>query len=230
MNELFATVVHDVKNLLAELALRLAKHEDLKTEVHLALDSARRLTDLLLIIKQDANLVAVNINAINPEDFLAALAAEYRELFPGLRIALDVSRAPLYGFFDDSLVRLAFGGAIHNACRHARSQVGLAAYSQDKQLVLEVCNDGERYPAEILANGGNAPAAASTRGTGLGLYLANRIAKLHQQNGRQGCIQLVNQTGEAAAIPEGGATLNQSVTGMAGHDNQAIATFRMVLP
>lgn len=195
MNDLYAAIVHDVKNQLAELSLRLGKRGDAQQEMSIAMSAARRLTEMLLIHKQDADLIRVNVDSVNAADFLTILVAEYQELYPGLRFEIDAERAPDFTFFDDALVRLALANALHNACRFARTHVNLSAYEQDQQLVIEIADDGEGYPEHVLANGGNLPAAASGTGTGLGLYLANRIAKLHQLEGRHGHISLSNANG-----------------------------------
>jgi len=195
MNDLYAAVIHDVKNQLAELALRLGERTDAQQEMVIAMTAARRLSEMLLVIRQESELLSVNPDSVDTADFLAILAAEYRELFPALAIDIDTEHAPAFAFFDDALVRLALSNAVHNACRSARTRVRLAAREQDGMLVLEVTDDGPGYPDETLANRGDTPASASTRGTGLGLYLARKIAELHKLEGRNGRIELSNDRG-----------------------------------
>lgn len=195
MNELYAAVIHDVKNQLAELALRLGEREDAQQEMVIAMNAARRLTEMLLMLRQESDLLDVNPDSVDTADFLAILAAEYHELFPSLEFSIDTEHTPAFAFFDDALVRLALSNAIHNACRSARSRIRLAAREQDKMLVLEVSDDGPGYPDDMLANKGDTPASASVRGTGLGLYLARKIAELHQLEGRCGHIELSNDGG-----------------------------------
>lgn len=195
MNDLHAAVIHDVKNQLAELALRLGERGDAQQEMVIAMDAARRLSKMLLVIRQEADLLSVNPDSVDTADFLAILAAEYRELFPSLKFDIDTAQAPALAFFDDALVRLALSNAVHNACRSARNRVRLAALEQDRMLVLEVADDGPGYPDDMLANMGDTPASASSRGTGLGLYLARKIAELHKLEGRCGRIELRNDKG-----------------------------------
>ena len=195
MNDLYAAVIHDVKNQLAELALRLGERADAQQEMIIAMTAARRLSEMLLVIRQEAELLSVNPDSVDTGDFLAILAAEYRELFPTLELDIDTGHAPAFAFFDDALVRLALSNAVHNACRSARSRVRLAAREQDKMLVLEVADDGPGFPDATLENEGDAPASASSRGTGLGLYLARKIAELHKLEGRNGRIELSNDGG-----------------------------------
>lgn len=195
MNDLYAAVIHDVKNQLAELALRLGERGDAQQETIIAMTAARRLSEMLLVIRQESDLLSVNPDSVDTADFLAILAAEYRELFPALEFDIDTEHAPAFAFFDDALVRLALSNAVHNACRSAKTRVKLAALEQDKMLVLEVADDGPGYPDDMLTNKGDTPASVSNRGTGLGLYLARKIAELHKLEGRCGRIELSNDGG-----------------------------------
>lgn len=195
MNDLYTAVIHDVKNQLAELALRLGERGDAQQEMKIAMNTARRLSEMLLVHRQAADLLEVNADTVNPADFLAILAAEYGELFPELSIRVDAERAPECAFFDNALVRMALGNALHNACRYARADIRLAAYEQDNMLVLEVIDDGSGFPESVLMQEGKTPAAASDSGTGLGLYLARKIAELHQLQNRHGSVELSNAPG-----------------------------------
>jgi two-component system sensor histidine kinase RegB len=195
MNELYAAVIHDVKNQLAELSLRLGERGDAQKEMEIALSASRRLSQMLLVHRQENDLLTVNSDSINPSDFLTILAAEYQELFPQLLIEVYDKNSPNIAFFDDSLVRVALANAIHNACRSASSKVRLTAYEQDKMLVLEVSDDGPGYPNCLLAESGSSPRPVSGRGTGLGIYLARKIAELHRLDNRHGYIELCNSNG-----------------------------------
>lgn len=195
MNDLYTAVVHDVKNQLAELSLLLGKRADAQKEMVIAMNAARRLSDMLLVHRQANDLLSVNPDSVNAADFLSILAAEYRELFPHLSIEVDADSAPAIAFFDDALVRMALANALHNACCFARARVRLAAYEKDKMLVLEVADDGAGFPETLLHEGVGAPSTVSGRGTGLGLYLAKKIAELHQMDGRHGYVELGNAGG-----------------------------------
>jgi len=196
MDDLYASVVlHDVKNQLAELALRLGERGDAQTEMKIVMNAAYRLSRMLLVHRQASGLLEVNVDSVNPSDFLRILAAEYRELFPGLSIEVGADRAPSFAFFDDALVRLALGNATHNACRFARSKVELAAYEKDGMLVFRISDDGPGFPENVLVEGGKSPSPVSGESTGLGLYLAGKIAGLHHMEGRRGHIELNNAGG-----------------------------------
>jgi signal transduction histidine kinase len=195
MNDLFAAVVHDVKNQLAELSLRLGQRGDAQKEMEIAISAARRLSEMLLVYRQENEMLSVNSDTVNAADFLAMLAAEYRELFPKLLIEINDKNSPDISFFDDALVRLALANAIHNACRIAHARVLLTAFEQDQMLVLEVRDDGPGYPNNMLAEDISTPLPVSGRGTGLGLYLARKIAELHHLENRHGYVKLANDGG-----------------------------------
>ncbi len=195
MNDLYASIIHDVKNQLAELSLRLGQRGDAQQEVGITMAAARRLSEMLLLYRDDNGQLRVNIDTRDPAGFLEILAAEYRELFPALAFQVDTSRAPAFAFFDDILVRMALGNALHNASHAARSLVRLAVYQQDNMLVFEVADDGPGYPEGLLQTAGATPAQVSGVGTGLGLFLARKISALHQSQGRSGCIELCNASG-----------------------------------
>lgn len=203
MNDLFTAVMHDVKNQLAELALRLHKRGDASAEMEIAMRSSRRLSEILLLHRESADLLCVNPDTVNPADFLEILTAEYAELFPDIAINVDVARAPACAFFDDALIRMALGNALHNACRHTRSRVQLSAYEQDNMLIMEVSDDGPGFPELVLTSDVKSPAKVSGTGTGLGLYLANKIAGLHRLKDRHGYIELSNITGESGKVSGG---------------------------
>jgi signal transduction histidine kinase len=195
MNDLYSAVIHDIKNQLAELSLRLGARGDAQKEVVIAMSAARRLSEMLLVYRQENNLLNVNAESVNASDFLVILAAEYRELFPEILIEIIDEKAPDFAFFDKALISMALSNAIHNACRNAQSKIRLAAFEQNKMLVIEVADDGPGYPESILSENITAPLPVSKRGTGLGLYLASKIAALHRLKDQHGCIELSNSDG-----------------------------------
>jgi len=192
MEYFYAAVIHDIKNQLTELALRLEKRGDAAQEMSIVMHASRQLTDLLLFQRQKEGRMKANVDSASPTDTLRDLRAEYHELFPQLTLELDDSAAPAFGFYDAALVRLALANAMHNACVHARSQVRLAVAQQDGWLTFSIQDDGEGFSSERLAMEIIEPGTISERGTGLGLFLAHKIAELHELDGRSGRVELAN--------------------------------------
>jgi signal transduction histidine kinase len=195
MDDLYTVVMHDVKNQLAELAQRLRERGDAQQEMSIAMNASRRLTEMLLLKRDESERLWVYADSVNPADFLEILASEYSELFPAIAIHVDVAYAPACAFFDETLVRMALGNALHNACRYARAQIQLLAFERHGMLILQVGDDGPGFTENLLSTGGKIPAAASASGTGLGLYLAHKIAALHTLQGQHGYIELSNAPG-----------------------------------
>jgi len=195
MNTLIPAVVHDVKNRLAELALRLERQGNAGAETSLVLEACTRLTELLLALRSQSGQLQANVDSASPSDMIRELVAEYRAMFAGIDITEDGTNAPLFAFYDVSLVRLALANAMHNACRHARSAVRVSAYSDAGFLVFEIRDDGTGFPDNILQHALDVPLPVSQTGTGLGLWLAREIAAQHQLQDRHGDVQLQNAGG-----------------------------------
>jgi len=193
---LTAAVIHDVKNRLAELAMRLAASDP--HSAALALDASAKLAHLLLAEGQE--LVA-RIDAAAPADLLDELAAEYRDLYPGRQKQTDSSASPALWYYDVSLLRMALSNAVHNALRHCRTEVRLAARVDGQQLVLEVRDDGAGFPPALLAGDAGLTAVGSSVGsTGLGLLISRRIAEAHRLKGVAGRLALANADGAVLQI------------------------------
>jgi two-component system sensor histidine kinase SenX3 len=190
--ELAAITIHDVKNRLSILASRAEARGDAET-VRGAMEAALTLTRLLAAYKSDKGRLGAAIDAHAPTDLLQELAAEAGKL-TGLAIRLDAAGAPTLGFYDEALVRLVLRDALYNAMRHAATELRLAARLHDGCLEFTVSDDGPGYPTALLGQPA-AMQALSEEGTGLGLYLAGRVARLHDNAGRQGGVDLGNAAG-----------------------------------
>jgi hypothetical protein len=99
---------------------------------------------------------------------------------------------------DRELVADSLVNALQNALRHARSRVRLEAEEGGGWLRLTVADDGPGFPAEL-------PAHADGTRSGVGLFIARRIARLHVRHGRHGQLALSN------GGPLGGAVFQLSL-------------------
>lgn len=187
---LSSAVLHTVKNHLAELQLRLAARSDSHAEQMIVAECARQLRGLLLLQRDQQGQLQAVIDAQMPSALLLELQAHYALLFPVVQVEVDATYGPPQAFYDPFLVHLALDNAVHNACRHARSRVSLAVRSEDGGVVFEVCDDGSGFSAEQLTRDPSLPVSPSASGTGLGLYLAARIAALHRLQARHGHVSL----------------------------------------
>jgi K+-sensing histidine kinase KdpD len=196
MNALDLAVIHDAKNTLSGLLLRLEEQGHFEKEIALLLRTSSRLSNLLLWHKKQDGEMRMNIDAVSPTDLISEIQSEFSHTFPNISINVDAQTAPAFWFYDDNYIRLALSNAVHNACSFAKSEVSIAVVAVENMLLFRVEDDGEGY-SESLLNAFEKHHAIETshRGTGLGLLLANTIAQMHQSKGRHGGVILRNQNG-----------------------------------
>lgn len=195
MEDLHAAVIHEVKNQLAELVLRLESREDCARETAIVMSCAQHLTSLLLAYRVQSGSLNLNVDAASPGDLVQQLAAEYRGLFPHLEIEADCISAPAFAFFDQAMARIALSGVMHNACLYANGKIGIRSSQADDGVLFEIQDDGPGFTGEVLAAALNDVMPMHGRGTGLGMYLAGRIAALHRGGERIGYVAIDNNAG-----------------------------------
>jgi signal transduction histidine kinase len=100
----------------------------------------------------------------------------------------------LFGWFDYELVFGVVVQAIHNALNYTRGKVLLTAAASDGGILLTIEDDGPGFPEFLLEQGNAAQRGISfeTGSTGLGLYFAQVVARLHQAGNTSGRIRLEN--------------------------------------
>jgi signal transduction histidine kinase len=199
-------VAHDVKNKLAELAMRLME-TDIEAAA-LALDAADQISQALLL--DDPNQLTTQIDSAAPADLVEELAAVYAQLFPEKIVEISVTRAPLIWYYDVALMRLALSNAVHNAFKHCDRIVNLSVYENEGMLIFEVRNDGAEFPAKLLQRNWNDAGKHSNGkpnigyGTGMGLLLIHKITQAHvlEKDGRRRCglLALSNEGGAVARL------------------------------
>lgn len=196
MNALDLAVIHDAKNSLSSLILCLEKRGHFEQEIQMILRASSRLTHLLLWHKEQDGEMMINVDSASPSDLLKELATEYQQIFPHLHLQVDDASAPVFWFYDTTYVRLALENAVHNACHFAKKQVDLSAAMAGNQLMFTISDDGDGFTQEVLEHLAKEQyTEASIRGTGLGMLLSSAIAKLHQNKGQHGYVQLYNDGG-----------------------------------
>lgn len=211
---LTASTIHELKNLLGQLTLSLDEIAQTSgPAVAPQVDGARfacrriadRMVELLALYKLDGGQRAFAMDAHSPADFLEDMHTEARSLAAG-RLQVELAcgeNLPAFWFFDRELVQGAVMNAVHNALLHARSRVTLRAGSQDGLLAFGVEDDGPGYPPALLQADLAFPQRSNKetgKGTGLGLYFAQAVAKAHENKGRVGRLTLANAAGGGAVF------------------------------
>lgn len=188
--DLLTSGVHDAKNQLfiAESALvrAEAEHGIVLDEARFAIEhAARRLQRALTAYRCERELLALDVGMVHVPDLLdeAVLVSEahLREAGLALEVACEQGLPPWP--MDRELMLDVLSNALHNASRFARSRVRLTAARAAAGLVLSVEDDGPGFDttdADEMAR------------RGLGLFVAQEIARQHQRSGAVGRLELDN--------------------------------------
>ena len=153
------------------------------------------LMQLLTLYKMDHAQYTLNIEFHAVQEFLEDTVLQNQPLleFKGISIETDCPEE-LVWFFDRDLVSGVINNVLNNAYRYARDKIWLTAREEAGCLVLHIRDNGQGYPEHMLTEhaGGSKSVSFSTGSTGLGLYFASIVAKMHKNKGKEGFIRTSN--------------------------------------
>ena len=202
-----ASTVHDMKNSLATLTqahsewLAKLSVQQRDTPEHGVIEYEfanlnGMLVQLLGLYKLGVNQLPLRPDYHELDDFIEAQLAHHQEVLAsrGIAARVDITDASPLGFFDRELVGSVVGNIIVNAIGLAREQLAISIGAHDGQLKITINDDGPGYPAYLIERQTDYVQGInqSTGSTGLGLYFAAHIARLHVRNGIQGRIEIAN--------------------------------------
>jgi len=153
------------------------------------------LIQMLTLYKMDNDQFSINISHYPVSELIEENVLQNKPLldFKGIEI---VSECPddLTWFLDSDLISGVINNILNNAYRYANSKIFIRAYEKDGWLVLSIEDDGNGYPEEMLGTGVQTASGVSFRtgSTGLGLYFASMVLKLHKNKDRVGFISISN--------------------------------------
>jgi signal transduction histidine kinase len=189
--DVLASGIHDAKNRLFEAQTLLAQAE---REQGVSLPGARfaitgaatRLSHTLVAYRLLRDQQPMAIAPVPVAEVIEDAVLTVRTQFERTAIALTVDARyrgewPL----DRTLAIDVLVNALQNACRHAGTKVSLVAEARGAGLCLSVNDDGLGFPHSMA---GILPELRS----GLGLFIAARIAGQHHRKGRCGSLSLAN--------------------------------------
>lgn len=189
--DVLASGIHDAKNRLFEAQTLLAQAE---REQGVSLPEARfaitgaatRLSRTLVAYRLLRDQQPMAIVPVPVAELIEDAVMTVRAQFERAAIALAVDARyrdewPL----DRTLAIDVLVNALQNACRHAGTRVSLVAETREAGLCLSVNDDGPGFPHAVT---GILPEQRS----GLGLFIAARIAGQHLRRGRRGSLSLAN--------------------------------------
>lgn len=194
---ILAAAVHDMKNSLQlqlqkleQVAAQVADTEASQSLADIHYEAQRLNSGLIQLLnlyrhEDDALPLQLEMQLIDEliEDVVAD--SEFYAHHYNIHISSKVDD-DLSWYLDKQLISILLQDVIINAVRYATHRVTITACQRNGQLVIEVQDDGDGYPAQVLANmnqglyGPQGTTLASGR-TGLGLYFAQRIAASHRR-------------------------------------------------
>ncbi len=204
---IIASSVHDMKNSLGmlihsvdELCERLPPELKDALNVSTIQYEAQRvnndLIQLLGLYRLHNEMFNLSIDEHHVTDIFQEQLAHYRDTLASRSVTLQYDcDEELTGYFDREIVIGVLNNALNNATRYTRSQILLVASACEGGVLLEVHDDGQGYPEQLLkTEPGKALRGIDfhTGSTNLGLYFASRVAELHQQGDKKGNVTIRN--------------------------------------
>ena len=203
---ILASSVHDIKNALTTLLesvrqLRqkpsLGEDADLQQLELEAVRIHQSLMQLLVMYKVDNQSFTLMVDEYPAIELLQEACAQQQSLLDLSRLQLAIECADdLVCYCDFQHVSHVLASMLNNALRHGRHRVLMSAYEHEGYCVFAIEDDGQGYPQALLIEDWRQPLQAdwASHRTGLGLFFAAMIARLHKNAHRQGSIILDNQS------------------------------------
>lgn len=205
---IFASNIHDIKNLLFLLLNSLEETivgatDSTHTQKNIAnLSSLKyngqrindKLIQLLALYSMSQERYQINIAYHSVEEFVEDIVIEALPLLSARSISITGEvEDGLCCFFDKDVANGIISNAIHNALSHAKTTIKIIAYHKEDYLHIDIEDDGDGFPQQLLENGGIVRSVNRANGkTGLGLYFSSMSAKMHVNKNKTGSISLAN--------------------------------------
>ena len=205
---LLASTVHDMKNSLAVILNTIDELSEQQSpdpqQTQLRLKQLRhegkRLNNefiqMLSLYRIENGQYFANIDDASLYELLEEAWLENRDTLAVRNIELSFEcDSDLMWFCDRALLIGTLNTIINNAYKFARSHIRLSAAINNHMLIINVDDDGPGYPQELLIADSSQQKQIDfhSGSTGLGLYFASVIARLHHNRERHGHIALSNE-------------------------------------
>lgn len=134
-------------------------------------------------------------NTVPVSELVHQVASQARVLLESKQVKLDIEFPPgLLWTLDEDLVIGVLAHAINNAVRYTRDRIRLLVMERDGMLELRVEDNGMGFPPSMLEAGNAVGRGVNflTNSSGLGLFFASEVAKMHRRRQQAGGIRLEN--------------------------------------
>jgi signal transduction histidine kinase len=172
-----------------ELALRRPRTEaELDDALRSAAAEADRLAlladDLLLLARSDEGKLALDVSPVSARDLLSSIETRFARRAGEAGRELEIDASETLRLAGDRLrLEQALANLVENALRHGSGTIKLTAAGHDEHIELHVLDGGNGFAPEFLphafARFSRADDARSGAGAGLGLAIADMIARAH---------------------------------------------------
>ena len=202
---LMASSTHDLKNILGSVlesvdwlfdnakSLNVEQRSELEKVAQLVAHVNSELLQLLCFYKFENEQYRLLIQEQDIESFINMQAAFFKSLIRTNKVKFTQEfDQNLTWFFDDVLLTTAVRNAVMNSIKHAKSKIILNVDIVNKFLCISVEDDGPGFPENMLGDFKDeiGDIDLTTNGTGLGLFFANQVAKMHVVKDKFGYIKL----------------------------------------
>ncbi|MDD5248172.1 MAG: ATP-binding protein [Rhodocyclaceae bacterium] len=197
--DVLASGVHDTKNTLFDALSRIdAVRNTMAASAAAPTESVTLLDEAYVAVERSAERLAKLLSAYrlirreNPVVLLPTPLGDLAE-YVRLRAAAEWqgTAALVVGpvvddvwIMDRELIADCLVNALTNAARYAGSKVTLELRAESDWLSITVVDDGPGYAREVI--GGRTPSGS------IGLFIADKVANLHERNGQRGTLALAN--------------------------------------
>lgn len=132
-------------------------------------------------------------------ELVQQVASQAKVLLESKKITLKADFQPdMVWTFDEDLLIGMLTQAINNAVRYTHDTIRIAVTENEGYLEIRVEDNGAGFP-QVMINAGASAMTGITSGvnfmtnsSGLGLYFASEVAKMHKYRQRNGSIRLEN--------------------------------------
>jgi two-component system, OmpR family, sensor histidine kinase SenX3 len=154
------------------------------------------LIQLLTLYKMDKAQLTMNIDYNDIGEFINEIILYNKPLLDsrGIRMEIDTPDNLLW-FLDKDLIGGVINNVLNNAFRYTRDNIKISSRKDERgYLIIQIEDNGTGYPEQMINTIPDSPSKNSflTGGTGLGLYFAYSVVKLHKDKDREGYILINN--------------------------------------